>query len=423
MVMSFLLYFIVTPEILSAEKLCRSFSTLCRSGPRLHNIAIYEASSINEISEHVKNIHAKIEKENTTYSLPSQRVVPLELRVMYRGQTSSEWPLAPGIMRPKNFDETSALRHLKMIHHSIFDKDTLSINDLSRAQHYGLHTRLLDFTSNLLSAIFFAVEKSKEGDTGTINALYVLDGATLNEFGCMNQKDKGILMPKSFETLLRLRAAESTSFKQLLSFPDIIESARFNCIDLNQDFGKIANKLRYPIAVHPNMDNPRIIAQDGRFVIWGGKKWPCFYEEEDQEDKKLPIKPVNIFNIRNAYEIDLVSDFPNKENFLKDKVYLKKNGNALKYKVLNISDEIVEDILNIQISEELTSENKVKILEEVSKKGDILYDIENKEFLHIIHIKNGYEIKKQLELYGINRPKMYQSIDDTTKYLNNFWSE
>jgi hypothetical protein len=306
-----------------------------------------ECKNIGEIYEAVKNIRQEIDGIDSKYDLSSMKV-PLDLRIMYRGQQNPKWPLRPGILRSsgKNFDETSALRHLKVMHHSIFHSNLLSINDLSRAQHYGLRTRLLDFTANLLPSIFFAVENNNEEDTEDTNSLYVLDSAALNEFGSMNKEDKAILMPTSFETLLRLRLVESKTFKQLLSFPDIVESARLNGINLEKDKINIEHKLRYPIAVYPNMDNPRIIAQDGRFVIWGGKEWPNFYDDEENKTKHA-----------------------------------------------------------------IESKN----LEDVCKEGE-------KEILYKINIKNGYSIKKELEIYGINRPKMYQTVDETTRWLNDFWS-
>lgn len=317
----------------------------------------YEASSISDIYNHVKIITHNLPK--TSYSHNSSRRETLaNIRLMFRGQRKLEWSLLPGICRKENFDETSALRHLKMLHYLKFDNDkqNLSINDLSHAQHYGLHTRLLDFTGNLLSAIFFAVEKAEDPQE-TENALYVLDGATLNELSYMNEEDKGIFMPTSFETLLRLRAAEARNFSQVLAYPDIIASSKLNKIDLKvaANRRKIADKLRYPIAVYPNMDNPKIIAQDGRFVIWGGKTWPDFYEKDSKnENRDIHIKPFSF-----------------------------------------------EDI------EERHSDVKNKAIP---------------KFLYKISIKNCNEIRKELKIYGINRAKMCQSVDDTTKWLNDIWS-
>lgn len=100
---------------------------------------------------------------------------PSEIRVMFRGQ-EDKWPLIPGIARTDKLpiDEASAIQHLAMTHPNKF-MNKFSIKTLSRAQHYGLRTRLLDFTGNLAVAVFFAVEHCTERDDTGI--LYIVDGA------------------------------------------------------------------------------------------------------------------------------------------------------------------------------------------------------------------------------------------------------
>jgi hypothetical protein len=86
---------------------------------------------------------------------------------LYRGHRESNWPLLPRISRPefktRNFIETEReiLNDFKSMavqqNHVIKDYSYWDL--LPLAQHHGLPTRLLDWTSNPLAALYFAFEK------------------------------------------------------------------------------------------------------------------------------------------------------------------------------------------------------------------------------------------------------------------------
>jgi FRG domain-containing protein len=86
--------------------------------------------------------------------------------VLFRGQRE-DWPLLPKIarirLRPRTKlleTEQRLLYDFKLQALSFLDRTPESDWDwLSVAQHYGMATRLLDWTSNPLAALWFAVEK------------------------------------------------------------------------------------------------------------------------------------------------------------------------------------------------------------------------------------------------------------------------
>lgn len=119
---------------------------------------------INSVTEYLK----LIEEVNSTHTKLSDHVRQDE-HPLYRGQ-SQDFPLLPKIARDdkhsKSFDKESfMLSELKIrgsIHRDLSQHDVWSL--LTLAQHYGLATRLLDWTSNPLVAMWFACkENSSEG--------------------------------------------------------------------------------------------------------------------------------------------------------------------------------------------------------------------------------------------------------------------
>jgi hypothetical protein len=100
----------------------------------------------------------------------------------WRGHGDAEWPLRPHVFRrddpgvPK-YDECALIGHFQVRAPTRSHTKTPEPNDyfgwLFLAQHYGLPTRLLDWTENPLVALYFAIEGKKEADKdGCVWALW-----------------------------------------------------------------------------------------------------------------------------------------------------------------------------------------------------------------------------------------------------------
>ncbi|MEN6565301.1 MAG: FRG domain-containing protein [Veillonellales bacterium] len=125
----------------------------------------------------------EIETEGKISSIISSisKLFPDTTELLFRGQSDYRFQLSPSIFRQGiNYDNIShneAEMYFEFIrrypeystnHKSIFEWLTLM-------QHYGLPTRLLDWTNNLLVALYFGCEKDFDKDS----AIYIFDPHTL----------------------------------------------------------------------------------------------------------------------------------------------------------------------------------------------------------------------------------------------------
>ena len=100
---------------------------------------------------------------------------------VFRGQANMDWDLIPGVFREG--DENAEYTYVQEFMHAAPSRYSKCppLEDkaswLAVMQHYGLPTRLLDWTRSILNAAFFAVCSSE----ATPGALWALDMMSVNE--------------------------------------------------------------------------------------------------------------------------------------------------------------------------------------------------------------------------------------------------
>lgn len=186
---------------------------------------------------------------------------------VFRGQGNSDWGLASSLERMITYDsgrieDSEELKILRKEHEAIatfkreLSKDFAysthnNIDLLSLMQHYGSKTRLLDFTTSPLMALFMANEQFDGIDAGNKT---IKDE---DEFGNITKIDT---------RCLSVWAINLTLFRQPNKWVDFIEALAkdadmvLRTVDPQTITGSI-------IPVFPNIGSARLSAQDGLFLM------------------------------------------------------------------------------------------------------------------------------------------------------------
>jgi len=166
-----------------------------------------------------------------------------EQPLWFRGHADADWKLMPKLYRPEfaGADENE-------IRHEFQSRALQLIQGRMPAdkwewyflmQHYGVPTRLLDWTENVLIAVYFAAE----GNDGTTDAaIWALDPSWLNR-----------KLRRGIEGAMLHDWSEADSYLR----------------ELEDAFSGVKVRASLPAAIEPPHVDRRLAAQSSRFVIYG----------------------------------------------------------------------------------------------------------------------------------------------------------
>jgi hypothetical protein len=135
--------------------------------------------------------------------------------VLYRGQ-NDDWPLVPKIARPwdeKKNEIGKVLAREKWLL-AEFRRQGVAVDSvpkeerdiLSLAQHHGLCTRLLDWTQNVVAAIWFAVEGHKEGQQPVVWCFETVAEDFDDEASCIDAPRTIVFRPNHVTVRIRVQS-------------------------------------------------------------------------------------------------------------------------------------------------------------------------------------------------------------------------
>ena len=172
--------------------------------------------------------------------------------LLYRGLSSTEYKLLPGLLRDRHFAEYDTLLKIERNLLLKFKQESCSIipnhfTELSHwaeyAQHFGAPTRYLDWSSNPLVALYFS---------------------------CNNDRKDGIVW------LIHTGNYSSSAF------PASYRSNKKSLQDVVEEILSGSQEYNIPILYSPNYFSARMSAQSSFFMVWGNRLDPfeSIFEDE-----------------------------------------------------------------------------------------------------------------------------------------------
>lgn len=106
-------------------------------------------------------------KKLSVYSSKISELFERQINLFFRGQANLNWRIQPGIVRNNPESEQEYFNEILRRYPEEFKEEATFCEKLSRMQHFGIPTRLLDITENPYIALYFACESNFE-DSGEV---------------------------------------------------------------------------------------------------------------------------------------------------------------------------------------------------------------------------------------------------------------
>lgn len=296
--------------------------------------------------------------------------------IYFRGQSEQYKSMPPSISRDEGYlkNEGTIFNEAVTIKANEFNRLYTPIEKLSKLQHYGIPTRLVDLSIHPLISLFFAIQDVNSKYAGNIY-VYIRKG---KKFEDLNVRILSLLATLSNRELTSIKNAYRENFSENITKEQILEAIREPIII------KHSEQLRET--------NIRLYNQKGTFAICGNN---VVDENITDEIKSIDtILPTTVIRIPYEYkkeikreldekyginEVYIYPELPSVADYIKEK-YKKSNFNPNgKYAIMqkeNISHAMAKRIsITLVLSEKLSIEEIKRIGIEVIEKNKLNNDV------------------------------------------------
>ncbi|NEZ74032.1 FRG domain-containing protein [Clostridium botulinum] len=305
--------------------------------------------------------------------------------IYFRGQSEKYTSMPPSISRDEGYleNEGAIFNEATSMKAEEFIRLSKPIQKLSKLQHYGIPTRLVDLSLDPLISLFFAIQNVDNKDAGNIY-VYVRKGS---DFDDLNVRILSLLAILPNHKLTSIKNAYQERFGEYIMEEQILRA-------INEPiFIKHCEELKET--------NPRLYNQKGAFAICGNE---VIDEVITNKIKSIDtITPTMVIRIPYEYkseikheldekyginQVRIYPELPSVSDYIKEKYKKTKFNPDGKYNVIEIEDisHVMAKRISITLvlSEQLNIEQIRKVAIEVIEKNKF-----NNDVIWIYIAKNG----------------------------------